>query len=506
MFSMHPIRPLFVGILALALLPLPGSGATYYVRQTVGDDSNDGLSPQTAWQGISKLSRTLQAGDTAYVGPGLYRGIGIQVLNSGTLEKRITLIGDNLGQHTGDPPGVVMITGAEPVDESIFVRIAPGVYRARFTDFRVAAAVEMDSNQVRYRRTEETREHLHEKMPEVDVVKKLRAHVFHDPDTKDLYIHTSDDKPPTAHELELVRYSNGISTGGQHYVTIIGFTFRHVGDAGINFFRDSGDMIAMYNTSYGSRQGIRVYGATNVLIYGNTFFRNENSGVYFALKSVNGAAIGNISYENVKGVRWSSDSGHALAIDNKLFDNLEAGISIENATPAVLRGNRAANNAAQLYVWKTEFSSDENCFAIGSPDQLTARFYPFRATDLYKTLADYQKAIGQDLHSRAGDCGPLPEKLDVHKLHSETMAYAERARKILAESAAAKATPSATPSPTPTNKSAGARATPPATASPTPTNKGEARGPTGAVPSGMLLALGALSLLSAGGWGRASRT
>src|SRR5688572_13487481 len=168
---MRSIRPLFFGILAVALLSAPGAGATYYVRQTVGDDSKDGLSRDTAWRSISKLSGALQAGDTAYVGPGLYRGNGIQIRNSGTVDKRITLIADTTGQHTGDPPGVVMITGAEPVDESIFVRIAPGVYRARFEAFQVAAAVEMDSDQFRYSTTEETKEHLIDKMSQVDVVK-----------------------------------------------------------------------------------------------------------------------------------------------------------------------------------------------------------------------------------------------------------------------------------------------------------------------------------------------
>lgn len=480
-------RRLLFGILALTLLAAQGSGATFYVRQTVGNDSNDGLSPQTAWQRISKLSQALQAGDTAYVGPGLYRGGGIEVLNSGTAEKRITLIADTTGQHTGDPPGVVMITGAEPVDESIFVRIAPGVYRTRFEAFPVAAAVEMDSDQFRYTRTEETIEHLTEKMSEPDVVKKLRAHLFHDPATKELYIHTSDDKPPTAHELELVRYGNGISTSGKRFVTIIGFTFRHVGDAGIAFW-NSGNAIAINNTSYGSRQGIRVYDSTDVLVYGNTFFRNENSGVYFVLKSFNGLAIGNVAYENVKGLRWGSESAHGLAIDNKLFDNLEAGISIENATLAVLRGNRAANNKQeQLLVIQTEYSSDENCFETGSPDQLTVRFYPSRATDLHRTLAEYQKSTGKDLHSREGGCGPMPEKLDVRKLHAETMAYAGRARKILAESAAARATPSATPSPTPAVKK-------------------EAGGLAGAFPGGMILAgVAAISLLRFGIGGRSGR-
>jgi hypothetical protein len=45
--------------------------ATYFVRQTVGDDSNDGLSPATAWKHFSRLSPALMAGDTAFVGTGL---------------------------------------------------------------------------------------------------------------------------------------------------------------------------------------------------------------------------------------------------------------------------------------------------------------------------------------------------------------------------------------------------------------------------------------------------
>jgi parallel beta-helix repeat protein len=487
--STSVLRRLLFGILALTLPATQGSGATFYVRQTVGDDSKDGLSPQTAWRSISKLSPALLAGDTAYVGPGLYRD-SIQVRNSGTIDKRITLIADTTGQHTGDPPGVVMITGAQPVDESIFVRIAPGVYRTRFEAFQVAAAVEMDSDQFRYTRTGETREHLVENMPEVDVVKKLRRHLFHDEATKELYIHTSDDKPPTAHELELVRQGNGISTSGQHFITIIGFTFRHLGDAGMTFWEGSGDVIAINNTAYGSRQGVRVYSATNVLLYGNTFFRNENSGAYFELNSFSSTAIGNISYENVKGLRWGTWSAPALAFDNKVFDNLEAGISIEKTIPTVLRGNRAVNNKKeQLVVIQSEYSSEENCFENGSPDQLTALFYPYTTKDKYSTLADYQKAIGQDLHSREGGCGPLPEKLDVHRLHAETMAYAERARKILAE-AAARATPSATPSPTPAVKKE---------TSPTPAVKKETGGLGGAFPGGLILAgIAAFSLLTFG--------
>src|SRR6185295_2179250 len=96
-------------------------GTKFYVRQTVGNDSNDGKSPQTAWKSVSKLSNAMHAGDTAYVGAGLYRD-KIMVLNEGSPDARITFIADSTGQHTGDPPGVVMITGAEPIDENIFTR------------------------------------------------------------------------------------------------------------------------------------------------------------------------------------------------------------------------------------------------------------------------------------------------------------------------------------------------------------------------------------------------
>jgi len=155
----------------------------------------------------------------------------------------------------------------------------------------------MDGNQFRYRRVNTTKEYHVDKMDPIDIVTKLRSSFHYDETTKMLYVHTSDDKPPTSHELELERRNNGIGMMGKHYVTAIGFTFRHQGDAGISFFIGSSDGVAINNTVWGSRQGIRVYGANNILAYGNTLFRNENCGIYFAKESLNGAAIHNIMYE-----------------------------------------------------------------------------------------------------------------------------------------------------------------------------------------------------------------
>ncbi len=421
-------------LLALAVLmlrPLAAVATTYYVRQTVGNDAHDGKSPETAWQHISKLSTAMHAGDTAYIGPGLYRE-WINLFNDATPENRITFIADTTGQHTGDPPGVVMITGAVPVDESVFAaHSAPGVYTASLPK-RIIGVVEMDGDQFRYNKVVQTREYLVEKMAAIDVVVKFPSSYFYDEETKVLYIHTSDGNPPASHEIELVLGLVGIAATGKHHVTVIGFTFRHLGDTGVSFFEGSSDCMAINNTSYGNRIGIRVYSATNILLYGNTVFRNENSGVYFVKDSMNAAAVGNTAYENVKGVRLGSRSGNAVVSGNTAFDNLEAGIAIEEVQRVLVTGNRLVNNSKyQLLVMNGEYASESNCFANGAPEQVTAYFFPYLFPGPPKTLAEYQRAKQQDLSSRDGDCGPLPAKLDVHKLHAETMAYAERARKLL---------------------------------------------------------------------------
>jgi len=409
-------------------------GTKFYVRQTVGDDSNDGKTPQTAWKSISKLSKAMHAGDTAYVGPGLYRD-KIMVLNEGSPDARITFIADSTGQHTGDPPGVVMITGADPIDESIFVRHSERVYKAKVSP-PVVGLTEMDGPQYRYNRVTQTREFLVDKMPGVNIVAKYPSSFFYDQENQMLYMHTTDGKPPNTHEIEIIRRIAGISTlEGPRHITVIGFTFRHEGDSGIYFFKETGDGVAINNTVYGSRQGIRAYNSVHISLYGNTLFRNENSGAYFLQQSTNGQFINNVAYENVKGVRWGSQSVNGVAIGNTLFDNLEAGISLEDISGAVLRDNQLSNNKdSQLKILlEAEYDSDNNCFQNGNAEQSVSHFSNVAFYDRQKTLPEYQKVKGRDVHSREGGC-QIPQKIDVRKLHSDSTSYADRARKLMSES------------------------------------------------------------------------
>jgi hypothetical protein len=423
------------------------NATTFYVRQTVGSDANDGRTAATAWQSISKLSVALQAGDTAYVGPGLYRDT-VMVQQSGTADRRVTLIADPTGEQTGDPPGWVLISGAEPVDEARFEAAGqPGVYRTAFADFPVLGVTEMDGLQFRYQKTKSTKEHLRDGLTELETVARIPSSYYYDDDAKVLTIHTTDGKPPRTHEIELMKRGNGIYMTDKHYVTIVGFAVRHVADAGINFFRGAGDGLAVNNVAWGSRQGIRVYGATSIVAYGNTLFRNENCGIYFAAESTHGLALGTVAYDNIKGVRWSSQSNGGMALDNQLFDNLERGLAIESTDGIVVRRNLLVNNAvSQLMVMTGMYAADDNCYQTGAAGQLVADFI---FTEHFKTLAEYQQAKRQDLKSREGKCAPLPAKLDVRAIHAATMAYAERAREILRKQVAAPPTAGPVGSPAP---------------------------------------------------------
>lgn len=85
---------------------------------------------------------------------------------------------------------------------------------------------------------------------------------------------------------------------------------------------------------------------------------------------------------------------------------------------------------SQLRIFFSEYDSEENCFEHSTEQPVVV----FVGGSKYKSLGEYQRAEHQDLLSHERDCGPLPEKLDVIRLHKGTMGYSERAREILRKS------------------------------------------------------------------------
>jgi len=398
-------------------------GSTYYVRSTVGKDTNDGMSPETAWATVTRGALELGPGDTLIIGPGTYRE-SVNMKRGGLPGRPIRILGDATGNRTGDPSGPVMMAGSVPVDESIFEpEGSPGVYKASIPDFVVWTVADMKGPHYRYKNVREPERDT----PYVERVRNLPASAWYVRETSTLYVHTSDGKPPTDHEFELIRYHSAFHMQDAPYVWFGGLTLRHYVDGNI-VFRDS-DHGRVFNTvAFGGRQGVRVRNSKQVQVVENVMFSNENSGVYFLMESTGGLAQRNFMYENAVGIRFSSKSSAGLVLNNLVLDNHDGGISFEEVGFPVASNNSLRGNGAQLRLRKANFFSDNNCFEPAtSPDEA----FSYDRGMTTETLAEFSSKHGQDLNSTEGDCGINAEKVDVWSLHQEALSYPERALKIL---------------------------------------------------------------------------
>lgn len=95
--------------------------ATYYVR-IIGNDANNGTSPQTAWRTLTKAlgSSGIGSGDTLYIGAGAYREYAIAV--GGTYTAETFIIGDVDGSKTGDV-GEIKIPALYEGDRTKFIQL-----------------------------------------------------------------------------------------------------------------------------------------------------------------------------------------------------------------------------------------------------------------------------------------------------------------------------------------------------------------------------------------------
>ncbi len=82
---------------------------TLYVRAELGNDSNDGRTPQMALRTVARAAAQAGAGTTIVVGPGVYREGNLHPVTSGTASSPIIFVGDATGAQTGDAPGPVLL-------------------------------------------------------------------------------------------------------------------------------------------------------------------------------------------------------------------------------------------------------------------------------------------------------------------------------------------------------------------------------------------------------------
>lgn len=107
--------------------------AQYYVRKT-GSDENDGLTPAAAFLTIDKAANTAAAGDSVYIGSGVYREL-VTMDTSGTSGSVISFIGDVTGAYTGDA-GLVTISAHDSPYEACSRVYALDLNYAQFLTFQ----------------------------------------------------------------------------------------------------------------------------------------------------------------------------------------------------------------------------------------------------------------------------------------------------------------------------------------------------------------------------------
>ena len=96
---------------------------------------------------------------------------------------------------------------------------------------------------------------------------------------------------------------------------------------------------------------------------------------------------------------------------------------------AVASHNVLKGNTSQLRLRKSSFFSDNNCYETSTESgQILARERP---TVKYQDLSEFSNKFGTDLNSREGDCAIEVDKVDVERLHTETLSYPKRALEIL---------------------------------------------------------------------------
>jgi len=116
-----------------------------FVSQQRGNDTNDGLTPETPWLTVTKAVQTLTAGQTCYVGSGTYREKPVNI-NAGTAGNLISFIGDPDSQFViGDNPGIVRVTGCG-IDEIATV----GTVWTRQKDYVLLKNFVVDGNSTLY--------------------------------------------------------------------------------------------------------------------------------------------------------------------------------------------------------------------------------------------------------------------------------------------------------------------------------------------------------------------
>ena len=320
--------------------PQSSTGTTYYVS-TSGSNSNNGLTPQTAFATPQKAASVVQAGDTVLIAAGIYHStIDMTNYASGTAAKPITF--------GSDGSGPVIIDGSTPVTG--WTQVSGSVWQATASFTPVALVV----NQVPLRQVTSLSSVTSGSGNWFLSGKTITADFGNStPGNSDIVVPNNNGSQQVVFFYNnnylvfnglTVRGSGaaGIWGYGSH-ITVSNCVLEFNAKAGLNFMANPGpnqDNQALYNLVY-----------QNVLLNwprGNNSFAQDGGGWSGGLAftfSLNGVARGNIVYDNggegiiSYGSGPSVTTGGTLFEQNLSFDNWSVNMYFDNQPNDVARQN-----------------------------------------------------------------------------------------------------------------------------------------------------------------------
>ena len=301
----------------------------YYVRKS-GSDSNDGLSPDTAFLTIQKACSAADDGDFVFVGAGDYQEM-VEIENSGTLQEPIVFVADTEGAYTGDK-GEVKISSREAgfyIEDKRYIKI----YGFKIENTTGTAGIYIKGA-------------LANNIEIVDnaISNNQGAGIRVDQASDILISHN-----------EIFSNRDGIFLNNADSSSLIGnVVYSHSWD-GIKVV-DSNRATVRFNQVFSNQErGILVYGASNNCeILDNTVYKNQLDGIQVFNQPASILVLGNRSFSNLGyGISFKTDVFNTNKIaSNLVYLNQKSGILLEDNC----FGNTISNN--------TVFQNQENGILI----------------------------------------------------------------------------------------------------------------------------------------------
>jgi parallel beta-helix repeat protein len=340
--------------------PTPPAIHSYYVSSTSGNDANDGLSPEKAWQHLSKIylksfsKDTFQPGDNILLKRGDQWDGQIRLQGNGTATKPITLGAYGEGQKP-------LIYGDNEDARWESVAGHNGLYTADMGQGSILGSIFLDGKALKIIYPAGS---LNQNEDMETFLARLQPGTLAGQFGSRLWVRLIDDRPPNE-SLRIFR-SAGVSVANSHYVQIENLDIQRF-YVGIDV--SNSQQVLVHHNDIQDVLGIGIYlrsADTNCRVESNTVFRSGNTALY-VLKGA-----GNTFRDN-----WVSRVSAKILGINVSGDGM--GVGLQESQNTLIEHNYFAHSGGIDFYYEQDSTVRYNYFyrvtSAGAPHGVNLQVY-----------------------------------------------------------------------------------------------------------------------------------